>query len=171
MVYRHILLLILPFIISACSSSSTPPPANTTTSSTTDPCGSASGATGTVVAATSWFSTSPDVVDLSMYKCVRIQVTFTNDGANVMTFNSSPQFQLWSEPSTYDFVAADVTINAEPSGTVDAAATYSYDLTIDLANMPAGDVRLSIRPVDNNFYGTIGPTSSSVSDSVVTLMQ
>jgi len=119
---------------------------------------------------TSWFKTSPDT-DLSQYSSVNIKVTFTNnDSTNDMTFNTSPQFQLWSNPDTsYDFVTmSDVTINSEPSGTVPPGSDYSYDLTVDLTNIPAGQVHLALRPFDNNIFGAIGPTYTSVVSSTVT---
>ena len=92
-----------------------------------------------------------------------------NDSTNDMTFNASPQFQLWSSPDSYDFIGAgDVTINSEPSGTVPPGSDYSYDLTVDLTNIPANQVHLALRPVDNNLFGSIGPTYSSVVSSTVT---
>ena len=60
------------------------------------------------------------------------------------------------DPDVYDFVTAgDVTIISEPSGTVAPGATYSYDLTVDLSNVPANQTHIALRPVDNNLFGTI----------------
>jgi len=154
---RHFILFsFLLFFISGCGGSSS----------------GSSLSSGTIFAitnATSWFITSPDT-DLSQYSSVNIKVTFTNnDSTNDMTFNTSPQFQLWSVPDSYDFIGAgDVTINSEPSGTVPPGGNYSYDLTVDLTNIPAGQVHLALRPVDNLSFGSIGPTYTSVVSSTVT---
>lgn len=121
-----------------------------------------------VSAATSWFVTSPDV-DLSQFSSAQVIVTFTSDVAGDLLFNSSPQFQLWSHPDVYDFVLeGDVTINVEPSGTVTPGNTFSYDLTVDLADVPDGQTHIAIRPVDNMNFGTLGPSRISVFSSEVT---
>ena len=118
-----------------------------------------------------WFVTSPDT-NLSQYSSVNIKVTFTNNhSTSDMTFNSSPQFQLWSNPDVYDFVAAgDITITSEPSGIVGPGGNYSYDLTVDLSNVPANQMHLALRPVDNNLFGTISPPNTSVVTSEVTFV-
>ena len=147
---RHLFLVVLlSFFVASCGGDSTKPSYE-------------------MLALTSWFVTSPNT-NLDQYTSADIRVTFSNDhSTNVMTFNSSPQFQLWSDPDVYDFVAAgDVTINTEPAGVVAPGATYSYDLTVDLRNVPADQMHIALRPVDNNLFGTIGPGFTSVVTSEV----
>jgi hypothetical protein len=121
-----------------------------------------------MTAATNWFVTSPDV-DLSMFSSAHILVTYTSDVADDCVFNSSPQFQLWSDPDVYDFPAEGaVTINAEPTGTVSPGNTFSYDLTLDLTNLPANQVHIAMRPNEDNLFGNLGPAKASVFSSEVT---
>jgi hypothetical protein len=113
-----------------------------------------------------WFVTSPDV-DLSQFSSVELSVTFTNDTGN-LTFDSSPHFQLWSDPDVFGFIAeGDVTINSEPSGVISPGNAFSYDLTVDLSNIPADQMHIAIRPrSDTN--GTLGPSKISLFLSEVT---
>jgi len=81
-------------------------------------------------------------------------------------FSSSPQFQLWSDPDVYDFVAENaVTINSEPSGTVSPGNNFSFDLTVDLTNIPDNQTHIAIRPKEDNAFGNLGPSKSSVISS------
>jgi hypothetical protein len=120
-----------------------------------------------MTATTSWFITSPDV-DLSKFSSAHIVVSFTSNTSDDCLFNSSPQFQLWSNPDTYDFLAEGaVTINSEPSGTVSPGNIFSYDLTLDLTNLPPNQDHIAMRPNEDNLYGNLGPSKASVSSSDV----
>ena len=154
---RTLLAVFILFLLAVgCGNDSTSPTMNTTPTSYK------------ITATTNWFVTSPDV-DLSKFSSAHIVVTYTSNVPDDCVFNSSPQFQLWSDPDVYDFPSEGaVTINSEPASTVSPGDTFSYDLTLDLTNLPPGQDHIGMRPKENNLYGNLGPPRSTVFSSDVT---
>lgn len=105
-----------------------------------------------------WYETEPDVA-LSGHDSVRLQLTLSNATASNMSFSAtaSDTFQLWSVPSVID---PPVTINSAPSGIVPPGDTFSYDLEVDVSALPASETRLAFRPVDNDLFGTMAPSTA-----------
>ncbi len=114
-----------------------------------------------------WWATTPDV-DLSEYDTAELRATFANAGANDIEFDLAVGFQLWSDPDVYNFVVEDaVTIVAQPSGAVPPGGSIYFSLLVDLANIPADQVHIAIRPT-NTTNGTLGPGQLTLLSSEVT---
>ena len=103
---------------------------------------------------TNWYETSPDIGQVSQINMV---LTFTNGSGVDVQFSAVAEdtMQLWTTPSVDDPLPV---YNSAPSGTVANGANFSYDITIDTANMAASEAGFGIRPSTINL-GNIGPNS------------
>lgn len=110
-----------------------------------------------------WYETIP-YTTLSDCCTVTLIVTFTNKALGAATFSGST-FQLWATPSGAN---PPVTINSEPSGTVEVDETFSYDLTVDVSALASSDTGLTIRP-DSDTFGTMKPDWTPLSSETITI--
>ncbi|MBN2322146.1 MAG: hypothetical protein JXQ30_00300 [Spirochaetes bacterium] len=110
-----------------------------------------------------WYKKTPDT-SFSDYCTVTLIVTFTNIAPKAATFSGST-FQLRTVPGGAN---PPVTINSEPSGTVEVDETFFYDLTVDVSALASSDTCLAIRP-DSDTFGTMGPDQAELDSEAITI--
>lgn len=118
-----------------------------------------------LITLTNWWVTSPDT-PLGNAGTIRIVAEFLNVAGGDFEFTQpSPRFQLWTDPSN---ITPPFVVNAEPTGKVSPGATYTYDLTVDVSDVPFGERHLALRPAENGAFGNLGPRRGQLVSATVT---
>lgn len=105
-----------------------------------------------------WWETDPEFSGIAN---VQMVIVFRNDLGTSLNFPSNPNstFQLWSVPSVIENMP--VVIHEAPSGLVSPGATFTYNMTVSLCDLPSTETRLAFRPKDI-VSGTVRPGEASI---------